>query len=119
MMKRGYVSQLKKAMWLPLVKRNIVTLTNALKEYNEAQDPLHECPEATFPMFIATDANKETSAVDINDENHETEEQHVEEDKLQDPPDKVMVINIAEMEWEAEHCIPDLNATSGIDVEVE
>ncbi|KAL7580189.1 hypothetical protein ACA910_012940 [Epithemia clementina (nom. ined.)] len=25
-------------------KKNIVTLTNALKEYNEAQDPLHERP---------------------------------------------------------------------------
>ncbi|KAL7561464.1 hypothetical protein ACA910_010979 [Epithemia clementina (nom. ined.)] len=99
-------------------EKNIVTLTNALKEYNEAKDQLHERPEATFPMFIATDANKEIGVVDILVENEETKERQVEEDELQDPPDEVMVIDIAEMEWQAEHLIPHLNATSGTDVEV-
>ncbi|KAL7560312.1 hypothetical protein ACA910_005212 [Epithemia clementina (nom. ined.)] len=99
-------------------EKNIVTLTNALKEYNQAKDPLHECSEATFPMFIATDANKEIGVMDILDGNEETKERQVEEDERQDPPDEVMVINIAEMERQAEHLIPDLNAMSGTDIEV-
>ncbi|KAL7572525.1 hypothetical protein ACA910_000349 [Epithemia clementina (nom. ined.)] len=64
----------KKSYVASIGDKNIVTLTNALKEYNEAQDPIHERPEATFPMFIATDAKKETRAVDISDENDETKE---------------------------------------------